>query len=80
MSLKFEDFSELFKGGLPAGNYKDTKIVYTEAAVRNILINFERKLTESLQQDNSPDRANLCPNCKQIVKAGICFRCGVTLD
>ena len=63
MPLKFDDFTQLFEGkGSPAGKFNPTIFVYSEWAVRQILLEFEKKLIQNLQPTIMFE---CCRHCKE---------------
>ena len=77
MPLKFDDFIKLFEGkGSPAGKFNPTVIVYSDMAVRHILLEFEKKLTQNLQPAVEAD-AKRCVHPQGYIKSvRICGLCG----
>ena len=65
MPLKFDDFTKLFEGkGSPAGKFNPKTFVYSDMAVRHILLEFEKKLIQNLQPAVEADAESrcLCPH------------------
>lgn len=80
MPLNFDDFTKLFEGkGSSAGKFNPTLFVYSEMAVRHILLEFEKKLTQNLQPSAEADAKCICNrDTGVVIDPGIrvCGRCG----
>jgi len=57
MSLTYDDFSELLTGGQPAGNFNPDVMVYSDMAVRCIMIILTNKIAPqpNIEADGKKD-------------------------